>query len=192
MEMTAVIRGLDAVRTRPEEVAIHTDSTYVIRGITQWIHGWRRRGWKTAEGADVTNRDLWERLSRVAFARGRDDAIDWRYVRGHAGVPGNERVDEIAVGFRENHRVALYRGPLTGYGVAVMDLPASGELPPMQEKKAKVAPFSYLSLVDGVVERHATWADCEKRVKGRSGARFKKATSLADESVILASWGVRG
>jgi ribonuclease HI len=191
MELAGSIIGLEVLHDVPGPVLLYTDSTYVIRGITQWIHGWRRRGWKTAEGADVTNRDLWERLARVAHARKGDDAVDWRYVRGHAGVPGNERVDEIAVGFSKNERVRLYRGPLSGYGVAVLDLPESHELPPMQEKKAKTAAFSYLSLVDGKVERHATWAECEGRVKGRSGAKFKKATSEADEAAILASWGVR-
>jgi ribonuclease HI len=189
MELMGAIRGLELLRGAPGPVLMLTDSTYVIRGITQWVWGWRQRGWKTAEGNDVANQDLWERLVRAAV-RGKDAKIDWRYVRGHVGIAGNERVDEIAVGFTKGKRVNLYRGPLLGYGVAVHDLPQAEELPEPKPKVAKQAAFSYLSLVDGVPMRHATWPECERRVKGRSGARFKKALSEQEERQILASWGV--
>jgi len=84
-----VIEALRHPRSMPGPVAIHTDSTYVIRGITQWIHGWRRRGWTTAEGAPVLNRELWEQLAELVVERGRG-GVKWHYVRGHAAVPGNE------------------------------------------------------------------------------------------------------
>ena len=191
MELMATIQGLEAARSATETIILYTDSTYVIRGITQWVWGWRQRGWQTAEGNPVANRELWEELVRLTVARGSRGGVDWRYVRGHSGVPGNERCDEIAVSYTKNQRVSLYRGPLLQYGVAIHDFPDNGELPEMRPKQSKKAAHCYLSMVDGVAMRHQTWAECERRVKGRSGARFKKALSEADVSVILSSWGAR-
>lgn len=192
MELTAAIEALRALRGRPGEVALHTDSTYVIRGIREWIHGWRRRGWRTADGKDVLNRDLWETLAGLDAGRAATGKVAWHYVRGHTGVPGNERVDEIADAFATGQRPTLYHGPLIRYGVAVLDLPEDRALPARAPgaRGAKAKPHSYLSLVDGRPARHATWAECERRVKGRSGARFKKAMSAAEEATILRGWGV--
>ena len=92
MELTATIRALEALRGVEGPISVYTDSTYVIRGITQWIWGWRKKGWKTAEGNDVSNQDLWKKLMAQVVGK----KINWKYVRGHTGVPGNERVDEIA------------------------------------------------------------------------------------------------
>ena len=196
MELTAVIEGLGAVRAMAGPVAIHTDSTYVIRGIREWIHAWRRRGWKTAGGTAVANRDLWEQLAALVAARAAAGAVEWHFVRGHSGIPGNERVDAIAEGNAAGRPPSLYRGPLLRYAVPVMDVPEDTRTPQRGPRAAagggKKAPAqSYLSLVDGQVVRHATWAECERRVKGRSGARFKKATSAADEAAILRGWGVQ-
>jgi len=191
MELTGVISALQYLRSRPGRIALHTDSTYVIRGITQWIHGWRRRGWTTAEGKPVLNRDLWETLLALVAARGRG-GVAWHYVRGHADIPGNVRADEIAVGFAAGQPVDLYRGALLHYPIAIHDLPDDTSLPAPRANRtstAKAAPYSYLSLVNGQPARHTSWADCERRVKGVSGARFKKAVSAADEAAILAAWG---
>ena len=191
MELTAVLRGLVAIEEIPGDVAVHTDSVYVIRGITQWCWGWMKRGWKTAEGTDVSNTDLWKKLISEVSRRGKDRPIQWRFVRGHSGVAGNERVDEIAVAFSKGKRIELYEGPLNRYDVPVFDLPDSFELPPMKPKgEAKAAAYSYVSLVNGVVERHSDWKSCEARVKGRSGAKFKKTASAEDEAEILESCGV--
>jgi ribonuclease HI len=91
MELTAVIRALEALK-RPGEVRIFTDSEYVRRGITEWVRNWKARGWKTADRKPVKNQDLWERLDTLAAGH----KIEWRWVKGHAGVPGNERVDRLA------------------------------------------------------------------------------------------------
>ena len=195
MELTAVIEALRWARDMPGPVAMHTDSTYVIRGIRDWIHAWRRRGWKTIEGKDVVNRELWEDLAGLERARGAAGKIEWHFVRGHSGIPGNERVDEIAEGNAAGRPPALYRGPLVRYDVAVMDIPEDTRTPVRKpggsaSRAKKAPPYSYLSLVDGQLMRHGTWADCERRVKGRTGARFKKAASAADEKDILRSWGV--
>lgn len=191
MELTAAIRALECVRTVDGPVNVYTDSTYVIRGIREWIWAWRRRGWKTAEGSDVLNRELWEALWAVSSARGAK-GIEWHYVRGHVGIPGNERVDEIADRHARGLPVQFYRGPLAGYGVDIMDVPADTGVPERSSgpRRDKVAAHSYLSVVNGIPMRHATWPDCERRVKGQSGAKFKKALSPEDEHQILQGWGV--
>jgi ribonuclease HI len=190
MELTAVIRALDHVRDIGGEVAVYTDSVYVIRGITQWIWAWRKNGWKSKSGEEVANPDLWKQLSAIVGARGKESPVRWHFVRGHSGIPGNERTDEIAVSFSRGRPVPLYAGPLLKYSVAVFDIPEKTGLPEMRPVQEKKAAYSYVSLIGGVAARHSTWAECEARVKGRSGAKFKKAMSAEEEEEILASWGV--
>jgi ribonuclease HI len=91
MELTAVIRALDALK-RPSRVKLYTDSLYVMKGITQWVHDWKRRGWRTADKKPVKNIDLWQALDAAA---GRHE-IEWHWVKGHAGHPENERADQLA------------------------------------------------------------------------------------------------
>ena len=195
MELSGAIGALEYVAGHEGPIAIYTDSTYVIQGISQWVWAWRRRGWKTATGGDVLNRDLWERLSSLASARG-TGSIDWRWVRGHAGTPGNERVDEIAVAFSLQEPPTLYAGPIDAYALAILQLPDNTDLPKRSATSARggvsaaKGAHSYLSVLNGIPMRHATWAECERRVKGQSGARFKKSTSAANELVILEEWGV--
>jgi ribonuclease HI len=191
MELTAVIEALRAARRVEGTVELHTDSTYVIRGITEWIHGWRRRGWRTAADQPVLNRELWEALAAQVAARGRG-GMRWHYVRGHTAIPGNERADQIASGYAAGDPVGLYDGPLAGYPVDLRERPEDTSVPKRSAGSAggKSRPaYSYLSLVDGVPMRHATWVECERRVKGVGGARFKKAASADDEAAILAAWG---
>ena len=91
MELTAVICGLEALK-RPCRVVVTTDSQYVRNGITDWIRRWRRNGWRTADRQAVKNSDLWQRLDQVAAGH----EVEWRWVRGHAGHPENERADRLA------------------------------------------------------------------------------------------------
>jgi ribonuclease HI len=91
MELMAAIRALEAL-TRPCKVELHTDSQYVRQGITEWMRGWKARGWKTADKKPVKNEDLWRELDA---ARARHE-VDWRWVKGHAGDPLNERADALA------------------------------------------------------------------------------------------------
>ncbi len=91
MELTAVISALEALK-RPVPVKLYTDSEYVRRGITEWLKSWKARGWKTSDKKSVKNQDLWERLDAVAAQH----QIEWHWVKGHSGVPGNERVDRLA------------------------------------------------------------------------------------------------
>jgi ribonuclease HI len=186
MELTGAIRALITTKGADQRIHLYTDSTYVIQGITKWIWGWRKRNWITSEGKEVANTDLWKELSSLV----QNQKIEWKYVRGHTGVPGNERTDEIAVAFSKGVRPNLYDGPLLKYSVPIYDLPPDTDLPEMKPKQAPSRPYSYLSVVDNVPMRHSTWAECETRVKGRSGAKFKKAMSLEEEIKILKLWGV--
>jgi ribonuclease HI len=192
MEMMAATAALEWLAAsdaaQPMEVLVVTDSTYVLRGVTEWITNWKRRGWKTLQGEDVANRDLWERLESAAAGCLH---VRWRHVPGHSGYPGNVRADEIASEFALAHAPKLYSGPYEGYGFDLEHLPVPGEKRPRSAKSsgAKGAAHSYVSLVDGVVLTHSTWAECERRVKGRSGAKFKKTSSAADERSLLREWG---
>ena len=93
MELTAVIRALEALK-RPSRVRLHTDSQYVQLGISQWIHNWKKRGWRTADRKPVKNAELWQRLDQLVHAG--PHQIEWHWVKGHAGDPGNERADALA------------------------------------------------------------------------------------------------
>ena len=91
MELQAAIQALNALK-RPCKVKLHTDSTYVKDGLTKWIHAWKRNGWKTAAKKPVKNADLWQALETAANRH----EIQWFWVKGHAGDPGNEKADELA------------------------------------------------------------------------------------------------
>ncbi len=189
MEIVGTLRALASISEPTPVIILYTDSTYVIRGITQWIWGWKGKGWKNSEGNEVSNRDLWEELLRQVN-RLKPARIEWKYVRGHTGVPGNERCDEIAVAFANGKKPRLYSGSLLQYAIAIHDLPPDEELPPMKTYEKKPTAFSYLSYYGGTVMRHSTWAECERRVKGQSQAKFKKAMSEKDEKEILKGWGL--
>lgn len=91
MELMAAIAGLEAL-TRPSDVVLTTDSQYVRQGITQWIHGWKKNGWKTSQKKPVKNQDLWQRLDTALATH----SVDWRWVKGHSGHVENELVDQAA------------------------------------------------------------------------------------------------
>ena len=112
MELTAALEALLSLskvkKLSTREIQLYTDSKYVIQGITQWVHGWKKNGWKTADGKDVSNRELWEALHAVVLEN--QFKVDWLYVPGHKGYPGNERCDEIAVAFSKGDSLQLYQG----------------------------------------------------------------------------------
>lgn len=198
MEMAAALRALISLDgSISSDINLYTDSTYVIKGINEWVYGWMRRGWKTAEGKEVANQDLWRELVREV-ARFKHVSLNWKYVRGHDGNPGNERCDQIAVAFSLKKKEPLYVGDRAGYFVDLNQLPDQAPLPEMKKQSGSGKPqgggssngtTTYLSYLGGVVTRHATWAGCEKVVKGRP-AKFKKAKSPQEEREILVSWGL--
>lgn len=192
MELGGVIAGLRAVSAMPGMAVVHSDSTYVISGITTWIKGWKRRGWTTAAGEPVKNEDLWRALTALVDARGRG-GVEWRWVKGHSGHDANERCDVIAVALAKRQPVALYDGPLLEYPYGSL-LPSEAKPLPARpkasdRKAADTRPASYISLLNGELQRHATWAECESRVKGRP-AKFKKVRSEEEAVDVRKSWGL--
>jgi len=105
MELTAVIQALAALK-RPCKVALHLDSQYVRQGITEWIHGWKAKGWRTASNQPVKNAELWQRLDELVHRGGHQ--IEWHWVKGHSGNAGNERADALA---NKGVTLAQGRGP---------------------------------------------------------------------------------
>lgn len=183
MEMTAALEAILRVESEAA-VTVFTDSQYLINGITKWVYGWQSSGWMTKNKMPVLNKDLWQKL--VAVCEGKD--IEWHYVEGHAGIPGNERVDEIATSFASGSETPLYQGPLADYPVDIGTLaPAYADKKDSSVRTKTGKAYSYVSMVDGKIEVHKTWAECERRVKGVK-ARFKKTLSKAEEESLINEW----
>lgn len=122
MELTAAIEALKKT-PKETEIALYTDSSYLINGITKWIKGWKKIGWMTRAKEEVLNRDLWTELDVLAEGR----TIRWQHVGGHIGVAGNERCDEIATTFADGNRIDLFNGALNDYFVqGVLDIEPAG------------------------------------------------------------------
>jgi len=174
MELQAAIEALARLRQAPQ-ATVYTDSRYVIDGLTKWLPNWRRRGWITSTGSAVKNRELWQELAQLAHPQ-----VRWRHVRGHSGDPNNERVDDIARGFASGQAPRLYCGP------------AGAPADPVQPGSAAVsfAKPRYVSIVRGDVAMDDNWPACEARVRGVSGAKFKKVRSAEELAAFCAQHGV--
>lgn len=193
MELTAVLEALKLLEARgvqKEEIEVCCDSQYVLRGMESWRHSWGRRGWKTSEGEDVKNQDLWMLLHEIEGRLSKSNRFKWVHVAGHAGVPGNERVDEMANSAASGSEVILYEGPLSAYSFNLDILEGNPRL--IEKKKSKRKSSSggyYLSYVGGTIYRDQTWAQCSARVQGVSGAKYKKVSTAEEEAEVLKSWG---
>ena len=188
MEIMAAIVSLNHVSAFTGEVRIYTDSKYLINAITKWLKGWKLKGWKTSSGSEVLNQDLWVDLEKVVNSL-KAKSLEWVYVPGHAGHPGNERADELAVAFSKKQPVNLFNGSFSSYNHDLLqDIEKldKGEFKKKTKSTSgsKKKAYSYLSLVDGKIEIHKTWSECEARVKGRSGVKFKKAISPTHQDEI--------
>jgi ribonuclease HI len=193
MEMQAVISALSflveyELLTLNYKCVVHTDSTYVINGITKWVAGWKARGWLTLQKEQVQNRDLWEKMSYLLEDMPGDEKIEWKLLKGHVGVPGNERCDEIATAFASKKVIKLYDGPLANYPVNIMSIAHDTGLSLARtesKKRSSQKAYSYISKVGGKIYVDKSWQECEKRVRGVSGVKFKKSLSQVDEEKIL-------
>jgi ribonuclease HI len=178
MELLAVISALESI-PREHEMTIYTDSAYVLNGATRWIVGWKKNKWQTSQKENVLNRDLWERLAAVTARK----IIDWKLLKGHAGISANERCDVIATSFADKKPIVLYNGSRERYGVS-LSVPDAEKISGAKKTRSKKL-YSYVSEIGGVVQTHKTWEECKARVHGVSGARFKKSVSPADEDEIV-------
>jgi ribonuclease HI len=183
--------GGAAIALTTNNQIVVTDSRYVIDGVTQWIHGWRRRNWLTASNTPVKNRQLWIRLDDLNH-RG----VRWQHVRGHSGDPDNERVDDIARGFAQGTRPVLFKGrigddadPVQAY----LDAASTPAVPQVNRQKTSNRVFDkprYVSIVHGQVTLDNEWALCSARVRGVSGALYKKVRNAEELAVFCAKHGV--
>ena len=184
MELRAVAEGLSHA-SEHSDIVIYSDSKYVINGITSWIKGWKRNGWITKTKSDVVNKDLWVRIDEAIQGK----QVKWEYVGGHIGIIGNERCDHIATACADGREPQLYVGDLGSYDLPNI-LDVSHDELAVKAKKAnssssKAKAYSYVSSVGGVIHVDHSWAECEKRVKGAKGARYKKSFDLEDEQRIV-------
>ncbi len=179
MELTAVLESLKYLSSE-HDFEINTDSAYVLNGATRWVKGWVKNNWKTSTKDDVLNKDLWEQMLELMTHRN----LSWNLVKGHSGHGGNERCDVIATSFADNNPIVLYSGSAQRYGV---DL-SSVQKQPLKASSGRMTAYSYVSMVDGVIQTHKTWDECKDRVNGKSGARYKKSTSPQNEEEIISEF----
>jgi ribonuclease HI len=190
MELLAVISGGEClVADAIKGAAIHwyIDSQYVKKGITEWVIGWKKSGWITSTKTEVLNRDLWERLDASITHLKEENTIVWHVIEGHVGIPANERCDEIATSFADGEAVDLYQGSADAYPVDMDNVVALTEKKEKKSRSSRKA-YAYVSMVDGVFSSDQDWASCEKRVKGKAGARFKKVFSQEEEQEAKKEW----
>lgn len=184
MELRAVVEALKEIVSKNRPVEIYTDSKYVVEGAKGWVFGWAKNGWKTKAETDVLNKELWQELLPLLGKV----AIEWHKVPGHVGIIGNERADAIASGFAEKGEMALFAGLREEYTLNISDTSYDEEKAQdrsdARKRQAQKA-YSYISLVDGVIETHQTWGECEARVKGKKGTRFKKSLDANNEKEII-------
>lgn len=194
MELQALLGALRNLKTMgASEAIIATDSVYVARGADSWLPAWKAKGWKTKLGEAVANSDQWQEIYDLL----QEIRVKFVTVSGHVGTPGNERCDEIATSFADETPVALYDGEAQKYPIKISDqegIPhilfdkAAQSRKKKSSKHSSAKAYSYVSCIDGKVKTHKTWAECEARVKGVKGTKFKKAVSAEDERRLIAEW----
>ncbi len=188
MELQAAIAGLEHLG-HLSNVTVYTDSRYVIDGLTKWLPNWRRRGWITATGSAVKNRDLWQKLAQLSTSK-----VTWQHVRGHSGDPNNERVDDIARAFASGDTPQLFSGragdptdPVQeGIDSQTVDVRQSTSL----TTSSKFSKPQYVSIIRGQVAMDDDWPSCEARVRGISGAKYKKVRTRQELAEFCAKHGV--
>ena len=189
MELSAIVSAFAYIASNSSSVKVFTDSKYAINGITKWVENWKKNDWMTQDKKPVSHKELWETLSNLIADR--TGVVEWIHLPGHSGVIGNEQADKIATQFADGKNYELYRGNLAGYGIDILNIDIDQiklKQKKDREKRATGKAYSYLSVVDGELEKHETWAECEARVKGKK-AQFKKSLSPEHEAEILHEWG---
>ncbi len=176
MELQGAVVALQNIRQKDQHTLLLSDSSYLIQNAQTSLKRWASNGWVTLEGKPIANQDKWQALFEVlkGFSR-----IEFQHVSGHVGVLGNERCDLIARGYAEGKKPKLYSGPIDGH-------PDAKSIDAWFET---FAPY-YLSYLEGKLQKHTTWADCEARVKAKKGAKFKKVKTKSEEVDTLKNWGV--
>lgn len=184
MELTGALKALEYLsgdkKYTGQKIVLHTDSSYVIRGMKQWIYTWQKNGWRTSQKKEVENVRLWQDLTKASASKD----IEWLYVPGHSGVPLNERTDVIATKFADGVREELFLGSLNEYPYDV----SASKIVKRVSSKQKTSKTGYYVVVHGKhVSRYETWGECEQAVKGVKAVRFKKVADKDAEKTFLDS-----
>ena len=143
-----------------------------------------KNGWKTKTGGDVLHKQIWQELIDLI----KEVKVEWHKIPGHSGLIGNERADTIASDLGQDKIVNLYNGPRSEYQYEIENVEwdkEKAEARSAARKRSALPAHSYISKVDGLIETHQTWKECEARVKGKKGVKFKKSTSPAEEKNII-------
>ncbi len=189
MELQGAISALDTIFAREPKgtvlVRVCTDSTYVLKGITEWIYGWEKNGWKTKTGDEVLNRDLWEPLVQKLRSMKMTRDVQFEKVSGHSGDFGNERADIVATAFADKEKIVLFTGEYADYEALFKE---SAINRPKKAGSNKGKAWSYVSQIGGSIYTDPSWELCKKRVDGVKGARFKKVTSEEEEATLIREW----
>lgn len=193
MELSAIRAALGYIEERNIEgdIELYTDSSYAMNGLLSWMYGWQKNGWKTATGDPVLNQDIWAELLGLMVRLKQSRDVDIRKVKGHAGDVLNERCDTLATAFADGERVLLFKGEYENYtklfGLEVKELKVatSHSRPSTSSKSSSKKPYSYVSLVNRKIHTDKTWNACEKRVKGKPGAKYKKVFSAEEEVQLM-------
>jgi len=197
MELMGAIKALEKIKKEKGDILIYTDSSYLINGITKWVYGWQKNNWKKASNdphkkpEEVLNQDLWKKLADLAGLNHKNDRsrkINWEYVGGHIGIVGNERCDEIASDLATGEKVKLFKGNIESYKLDILNL-GQEDKKKVKKTSSKAKAYCYLSLINNIIYRDATWPECEQRVKGVKNVKYKKAISPEDEQEIIRNWG---
>jgi ribonuclease HI len=185
MELQAAIEALQILHSAPQ-AAIFTDSRYVIDGLTKWLPAWRRRGWITTTNTPVKNRDLW-----IALERLHHPGVRWQHVRGHSGDPNNERVDTIARACAAGTCPPLFCGQAGTSADPVIAAPVTALLASATRAcQGTHGPARYISIVHGNVAIDPDWATCAARVRGVSGAQYRKIRTPEELADFCAAHGI--
>jgi ribonuclease HI len=183
MELTAALEALTYVHAQVKDrvCALYTDSSYVINGMKQWVHGWEKNNWRNSEKEPVANKELWQALVKHT----QTIQVEWLYVKGHAGIPLNERADTIATCMADKTPIELFRGKASAYGVSLEDVPHT-LLVQKKPSQSKTKTGYYISVVNGAVTRHDTWESCKEAVHGVKNVYYKKVADESEEKAFLA------
>jgi ribonuclease HI len=189
MALLEAVRFLEHISfsTPAQSCTVYSDSHYVVAGMTTWIYGWQRNGWKSSTKEPVANQDLWQAI--IAAAAKLPYKLQYIRVPGHAGVAGNERCDVLATSDADGRPAAQYDGPFDQYSIPVLPAPSAAPKSPSKSKTSDTKGSGaawYVSLLDGVLQRHDTWASCRDRVHGKP-AKYKKVTSKTEEDAFIAN-----
>lgn len=188
MELRAVLETLKFFSKKEEkidEMVISTDSTYVLAGATGWVYGWAKNGWKTRDGEDVLNQDLWQELMGLTLKLSSQNVkISYDKVKGHSGDLLNERANEIAQTYSKGTPPILFRGQRDQFEEIFSYLK---NLPTSKQKNNGKA-YSYVAKVDGEIKTFSEWNDCKEFVEGKKGALYKKVFSAEEEKELISLW----